>query len=160
RLAWMSLVLVAGEHRRRGLGTMMLRRAMADLTAAKFVPVLDATPDGRAVYRKLGFEDSWGFARLIRHERQRAAASVGALAGVTVRPIADADWPALCAYAAAPFGPHPATLLPGLPAPHAARSPPACAGGSPRPAPSPRARTLSPASCSAATAAWLRTSAR
>ena len=114
RFAWVSMVLVAGEYRRRGLGTMMLRRAMADLTTAKLVPVLDATPDGRAVYRKLGFEDSWGFQRLIRRERQRAAASVGAPAGVTVRPITDADWPALCAYDAAAFGAERSAVLAGL----------------------------------------------
>ena len=46
--AWISMVLVAGEYRRRGLATALLRGAMADLTAAKLVPVLDATPDGRA----------------------------------------------------------------------------------------------------------------
>jgi Acetyltransferase (GNAT) domain len=78
------------------------------------VPVLDATPDGRPVYRKLGFEDSLGFQRLIRRERQRAAASVGAPAGVTVRPIADADWPALCAYDAAAFGAERGAVLAGL----------------------------------------------
>src|SRR5262249_38254066 len=39
RFAWISMVLVAGEYRRRGLATTMLRRAMADLTAAKLVPV-------------------------------------------------------------------------------------------------------------------------
>jgi len=107
-------VLVAGEYRRRGLATAMLRRAMADLTAAKLVPVLDATPDGHAVYRRLGFEDSWGFQRLIRRERQRAAGNVPAPAGVTVRPITDADWPALCAYDAAAFGADRSAVLAGL----------------------------------------------
>jgi len=114
RFAWISMVLVAGEYRRRGLATALLRRAMADLAAAKLVPVLDATPDGRAVYRRLGFEDSWGFQRLIRRERQRAAASVGAPASVTVRPIADADWPALCAYDTAAFGAERSAVLAGL----------------------------------------------
>jgi GNAT superfamily N-acetyltransferase len=114
RFAWISMVLVAGEHRRRGLGTMMLRRAMADLTAAKLVPALDATPDGRTVYRKLGFEDSWGFQRLIRRERQRAGTNVGAPAGITVRPITDADWPALCAYDAAAFGAERSAVLAGM----------------------------------------------
>ena len=113
RFAWISMVLVAGEYRRRGLATTMLRRAMADLTAAKLVPVLDATPDGHAVYRRLGFEDSWGFQRLIRRERQGSAASVGAPAGVTVRPITDADWPALCAYDAAAFGADRSAVLAG-----------------------------------------------
>src|SRR5262249_25233226 len=64
------------------------------------VPVLDATPDGRAVYRRLGFADSWGFQRL-RRERRDASATVAAPAGITVRPLAQADWPALCAYDAA-----------------------------------------------------------
>jgi GNAT superfamily N-acetyltransferase len=114
RFAWISMVLVAGEYRRRGLATALLRRAMADLAAAKLVPVLDATPDGRAVYRRLGFEDSWGLQRLIRRERQRAAGNVAAPAGVTVRPIADADWPALCAYDAAAFGADRSAVLAGL----------------------------------------------
>jgi len=60
RFAWISMVLVAGDYRRRGLATLLMRRAMDDLAAASLVPVLDATPDGRAVYRALGFEDSWG----------------------------------------------------------------------------------------------------
>ena len=69
RFAWISMVLVAGEYRRRGLATQLMRRAMDELAAARLVPALDATPDGRAVYRRLGFTDSWGFARLIRRER-------------------------------------------------------------------------------------------
>jgi len=113
RFAWISMVLVAGEYRRRGLATALLRQAMADLAAAKLVPVLDATPDGHAVYRRLGFEDSWGFQRLIRRERQRAAGNVPP-AGVTVRPIADADWPALCTYDAAAFGAERSAVLAGL----------------------------------------------
>src|SRR5262245_66690077 len=35
RFAWISMVLVAGEYRRRGLATTMPRRAMAALTAAE-----------------------------------------------------------------------------------------------------------------------------
>ena len=114
RFAWISMVLVTGEYRRRGLATKLMQQAMRDLAAAKLVPVLDATPDGREVYRRLGFQDSWGFQRLIRRERQGSAASVGAPAGVTVRPITDADWPALCAYDAAAFGADRSAVLAGL----------------------------------------------
>jgi hypothetical protein len=81
-----------------------MRRAMDDLAAAGLVPVLDATPDGRAVYRALGFEDSWGFQRLMRRERPRTIESSPPPDGVTVRPIADADWAALTAQDAAAFG--------------------------------------------------------
>jgi GNAT superfamily N-acetyltransferase len=114
RLSWISMVLVTGEYRRRGLATKLMQRAMRELAAAKLVPVLDATPDGREVYRRLGFQDSWGFQRLIRRERPRAAPSFSAPPGVTVRPITDADWPALCAYDAATFGAERSAVLAGL----------------------------------------------
>ena len=116
RFGWISMVLVAGPYRRRGLATELMRRAMDDLSAARLVPVLDATPDGRAVYRALGFADSWGFHRL-RRERQTAphSADRGALpAAVAVQPIADGDWPALCAFDAAAFGAQRSAVLGSL----------------------------------------------
>jgi len=111
RFAWISMVLVAGDYRRRGLATRLMRRALDDLAAAGLVPVLDATPDGRAVYRALGFMDSWGFHRLTRRERPGAIEPPPAPDGVTVRPIADADWPALTAHDAAAFGADRAAVL-------------------------------------------------
>jgi len=114
RFAWISMVLVAGEYRRRGLATRLMQQAMRDLAAADLVPILDATPDGRAVYRRLGFEDSWGFQRLIRRERQGATAGHPTPAGITVRPIADKDWPVLCAYDAGAFGADRSAVLAGL----------------------------------------------
>jgi GNAT superfamily N-acetyltransferase len=112
--AWISMVLVTGEYRRRGLATRLLQLAMNDLAAARLVPVLDATPDGHAVYQRLGFEDSWGFHRLIRRERPAGVAATPRPAGVTIRPINDADWPALCAYDAAAFGAERSAVLAGL----------------------------------------------
>jgi GNAT superfamily N-acetyltransferase len=112
RFAWISMVLVAPDYRRRGLATRLMQQAMRELAAAKLVPVLDATPDGREVYRRLGFEDAWGFQRLIRRERQGAGAP--APAGIIVRPITDADWQAVCAYDAAAFGAERGAVLAGL----------------------------------------------
>src|SRR5258708_39835864 len=45
RFAWISMVLVAGEYRRPGLATALLRRPMADLAAAQPVALLAAPPD-------------------------------------------------------------------------------------------------------------------
>jgi GNAT superfamily N-acetyltransferase len=109
RFAWISMVLVTGEYRRRGLATRLLRRCIDDLKEAGLVPVLDATPAGRAVYLGLGFQDSWGFARLHAREHRRGAvppmpANAGADGGTAVRSIADADWQKLTAYDAASFG--------------------------------------------------------
>jgi GNAT superfamily N-acetyltransferase len=114
RFAWISMVLVAGEYRRQGLATQLLRLAMADLAAENFMPVLDATPDGRAVYRTLGFEDSWGFQRLRRWERPDSVAAPHEPRGLTIRRITDADWPAICAYDAAAFGADRSALLADL----------------------------------------------
>ena len=110
RFAWISMVLVAGDHRRRGLATRLLRRCMDDLLARNLVPVLDATPAGRVIYRTLGFEDAWGFHRLMRRERTSAPTTepmpvrAGAPQGVSVHPISEAIWPALCRFDAAAFG--------------------------------------------------------
>jgi GNAT superfamily N-acetyltransferase len=112
--AWISMVLVAGNWRRRGLATLLMRRAVDDLVGRDLVPVLDATPDGRAVYRTLGFEDSWGFHRLIRRERGPPAEPVAAPAGVAIRPLTDADWSPLCAYDATAFGADRGAVLAGL----------------------------------------------
>jgi ribosomal protein S18 acetylase RimI-like enzyme len=114
RFAWISMVLVAGAYRRRGLATALLRQAMEELAAARLVPVLDATPEGRAVYRRLGFEDSWGFHRLIRRERQYASAVAAPHAACTIRPIRDADWPQVLAYDASAFGAERGAVLAGL----------------------------------------------
>jgi GNAT superfamily N-acetyltransferase len=63
RFAWISMVLVLPEHRRKGYASRLLRVAIADLEKRGLAPVLDATPAGREVYRLEGFRDTWGFKR-------------------------------------------------------------------------------------------------
>jgi GNAT superfamily N-acetyltransferase len=50
--AWVSMVLVAPEHRRRGYATRLLRRALEDLSAERRAAVLDATPAGTTSTRQ------------------------------------------------------------------------------------------------------------
>ena len=102
--AWVSMVLVAGEQRRRGLGTLLLKRCIAELRERGRVPVLDATPAGRPLYRELGFQETWGYHRLARGQAAPTDGDAPAPHGVIVRPISDADWTELCAYDAAAFG--------------------------------------------------------
>jgi len=52
---WISMVLVAEAWRHRGLASRLLDDCVAHLRAEGSVPVLDATPAGAAVYRRLGF---------------------------------------------------------------------------------------------------------
>lgn len=63
RLAWIGMVLVDPAHRRKGIGLALLENALdlvKDLDSIK----LDATPAGRQVYVKLGFEDEYGLSRM------------------------------------------------------------------------------------------------
>jgi GNAT superfamily N-acetyltransferase len=69
RFAWISMVLVLPEHRRKGYATRLLRVAIADLEKRGLAPVLDATPAGREVYRLEGFRDTWGFTRYALQEK-------------------------------------------------------------------------------------------
>lgn len=52
-----SMVLVTAAWRRRGLATALVQRCIGALRARGAVPVLDATPAGRTVYRTIGFLD-------------------------------------------------------------------------------------------------------
>jgi GNAT superfamily N-acetyltransferase len=96
-LAWISMVLVRPDMRRRGLATALMRWAMDDLSDVRCV-ALDATPAGRAVYRLLGFRDLWGFTRW------RLPDSLSAADPVPVRPPRAADWPEVLALDASCFG--------------------------------------------------------
>ena len=62
-LGWISMVLVAPSHRHRGLATALLGECMEWLAKSGRSAVLDATPDGEPVYRRLGFAAGFAFAR-------------------------------------------------------------------------------------------------
>jgi GNAT superfamily N-acetyltransferase len=55
-LAWIGMMLVDADHRRRGIGTRLMRMAMEYLERLGVATIkLDATPAGRPVYESLGF---------------------------------------------------------------------------------------------------------
>lgn len=101
RFAWISVVLVADDMRRRGLASQLTKWAVGELNRMGVVPYLDATPAGREVYLRLGFQDCWWLERLIAPTLHVASA---ALSTVIVRPIDDAIWPRVFEYDAAIFG--------------------------------------------------------
>jgi GNAT superfamily N-acetyltransferase len=100
RCAWISMVLVASEQRRRSIATRLLHRCIDDIRAAGLVPVLDATPAGATVYAPLGFQAAWSFTRLFATQARVTPPPTS----IAVRPIDDSVWPALCAYDTAVFG--------------------------------------------------------
>ena len=105
--AWVSMVLVLPEQRRKGYASRLLRVALADLETRGLTAVLDATPAGREVYRQEGFHDTWGFKRYVLSNQSKKAAN-------QVRPIHDRDWPWILELDAQAFGASRETLLRSL----------------------------------------------
>jgi len=63
-VAWIAMVLVDENHRRRGVGTHLLRHALDHLDSRQVPTIrLDATELGRPVYEKLGFIPEYDLAR-------------------------------------------------------------------------------------------------
>ncbi|MEO6270376.1 MAG: GNAT family N-acetyltransferase, partial [Lautropia sp.] len=115
--AWVSMVLVLPQFRRRGFAGRLLRHALDWLHARGTLPILDATAAGYPVYEQAGFVPTWGFQRYRREAASRppAAPATTAAHATTATPVADgratciralapADWPAILALDAAAFG--------------------------------------------------------
>lgn len=102
-VAWISMVLVRPDLRRQGLARKAMEWAVASLRAAGTSSIaLDATPDGREVYRRMGFADAWGFSRWHIPPLPRPTGP---------RPMTEADIPAVLALDAQHFGANRAWLL-------------------------------------------------
>ncbi len=64
RFAWIGMVLVDPEYRSQGIGTRLLEKTIEHLDA-QAVPTLklDATPQGKPIYEKLGFVSEYEIER-------------------------------------------------------------------------------------------------
>lgn len=106
RCGWISMVLVDAAYRRQGIATRLLRQCIDLLQRGGRIPVLDATPAGRAVYLHLGFRDGWGITRWQAQSPRTASPERAHAAEVEleVRPIQPNDWPAIAALDQRAFG--------------------------------------------------------
>lgn len=81
RFGWIGMVLVHPAYRRRGLGTELIRRAIAHLKSQDVGCIkLDATPMGKTVYLPMGFGDEY---ELTRYEGLAPSLSGAAPASVS-----------------------------------------------------------------------------
>jgi|SRR5579875_3730217 len=70
RVAWIGLVLVDPDFRGRGIGTRLLERAIEHLDGLGVPNIkLDATPQGRPIYEKLGFRPEYEIERWVLARR-------------------------------------------------------------------------------------------
>jgi GNAT superfamily N-acetyltransferase len=100
RLAWVAMILVAPEARGRGIATRLIEAILEPLRGFEAVG-LDATAEGVSVYRRHGFTDRSGFARLERPADTGAAASSGSCAVVA---LTSADLAAVAEHDRVVFG--------------------------------------------------------
>lgn len=63
KLAWIGMVLVHPDARRRGSGRALLEHCIAFLKPRVACLKLDATPLGKTLYDTLGFQDEWTLQR-------------------------------------------------------------------------------------------------
>jgi GNAT superfamily N-acetyltransferase len=64
QLAWVGMVLVHPDHRRRGIGRALLNHGIEWLQEHGVRCIkLDATPAGKQVYEGMGFKDEWTLTR-------------------------------------------------------------------------------------------------
>ena len=72
KVAWIGMVLVHPDHRRKGIGRALLLKCIEHLRNRGIPSIkLDATPAGKSVYDTLGFKSEW---TLSRWERSNPAA--------------------------------------------------------------------------------------
>jgi GNAT superfamily N-acetyltransferase len=95
---WISMVLVQKAWRKKGLATRLLRRCIEILEQKGLVPFLDATPQGEAVYRPLGFVTHFGLTRW------QADAPVMSVDAKGTRAMTQDDLPAVYALDRQVFG--------------------------------------------------------
>lgn len=105
---WVCMVLVAPDWRRRGLATDLMNDVIERLTSRDVIPGLDATPDGREVYRQIGFLDVYGLERLVA---DRADLQTPDPENTEIRPLTDTDMTAVAEFDAPVFAGDRAALL-------------------------------------------------
>ena len=88
---WISMVLVDAAWRHRGLASRLLDECVVHLRAEGIVPVLDATPAGAAVYRRLGFVPGFEIDRWERPALAAGTATPATSPAVIPAGLADLD---------------------------------------------------------------------
>jgi GNAT superfamily N-acetyltransferase len=97
-VAWIGMLLVDPAYRFRGIGTRLMRHAIACLSTRETI-VLDATPLGQPLYERLGFRAEYG---LVRVTNEAVSPPIGEMAGVV--PLSDGSFGSILALDREVFG--------------------------------------------------------
>jgi len=105
QFGWIGMVLVNPDAQGRGIGSVMVTKAIDTLSDMPAVR-LDATPAGRVLYQKYGFVDEYPLTRM-----EAMAVNVGHGPRTIVRPMTRGELPAVVAMDHDIFGAPRAELL-------------------------------------------------
>lgn len=117
KVAWIGMVLVDPEFRRQGVGRSLMATALEALQNIPSVK-LDATPDGKALYVRLGFKDEYLLNRMVTP----ALPAIPDSPSTSIRPLVPGDLPRIIEADRVAFGADRSALLTHLyqDAPHLA----------------------------------------
>jgi GNAT superfamily N-acetyltransferase len=105
RFGWIAMMLVDPAYRGRGLGGRLLGRAMTALPPR--LPIrLDATPLGRPLYQRFGFEDEVVLSRHVADAPSHVPLAAPQGMAPCVRPLTAAELPSVVAQDTGVFGGH------------------------------------------------------
>jgi GNAT superfamily N-acetyltransferase len=112
-LAWIGMMLVHPDHRRKGIASRLMVRALEYLKSKQVQCVrLDATPAGKPLYEHLGFIEEW---TLTRWENSAPSpVSLDQTVVGEVRTLEANDWTVVEALDVAASGAHRSHLLQNL----------------------------------------------
>lgn len=110
RLGWIGLLIVKSEYRRRGIGTLLTKRAIDHLLSRKAKTIkLEAEPTIANFYRKLGFVEEYDSLRFRRVSEKTTSMSIHC-----VSPLKKKEITKLAKFDAEYFGANRIKVLNGL----------------------------------------------
>jgi ribosomal protein S18 acetylase RimI-like enzyme len=89
-LGWIGLLIVKSDYRRRGIGSILMKKAMEYLLAQQVKTIkLDAVPEIARLYRKLGFSDEYDSLRFAGTNEHANVSSISSARKVELKMIPD-----------------------------------------------------------------------
>ena len=99
RFSWIAMMLVDPRERRTGIGTRLVREGLSLLSNQRSIR-LDATPVGRQLYSREGFQDEYPLARMAID----AGLNIPADKNAKVRPMTENDFSVVLQFDREVFG--------------------------------------------------------
>jgi len=93
KLGWISLLIVKSEHRKEGIGTLLMRRAIDYLITRGVETIrLEAVPEIVNLYRKLEFVDEYYSLRFVGKTVKNVSSEIHCVSSMQLEDITSVAW--------------------------------------------------------------------